>query len=118
MRKSIVTFSRNTRLAAKFDICSILQLRNSENPGKHLGVPLLIGQNKKQVFFDLVDKVKHRIEGWKAKLLSQARRTVLIKAVASALPAFTMSHFLLPKSLCLHLDTLFMRFWWGFKDGK
>lgn len=36
--------------------------------------------------------------------------------MASALPAYTMNQFLLSKTLCLCLDSLMMRFWWGHRD--
>lgn len=103
VHKSSVNFSQNSQLAVKHEICSILNLRQSANPSKHLGVPIIIGPNKRRVFSYLVDKVTSQIDGWKAKLLSQAGRTVLIKVVASSLSAYTMSHFLLPKAICSHL---------------
>jgi hypothetical protein len=59
-----------------------------------------------------------KIEGWRAKTLSQAGRTVLIKATASSIPSYTMSTFLLPKSFCTALDKSFKDFWWGFPEGK
>lgn len=59
-----------------------------------------------------------KIEGWRAKTLSQASRTVLIKAIASSIPSYTMSIFLLPKSLCTALDKSSKDFLWGFPKGK
>lgn len=38
--------------------------------------------------------------GWKGKLLSNAGREILIKAVAHATPTYTMNYFKLPDSLC------------------
>jgi hypothetical protein len=59
-----------------------------------------------------------KIEGWRAKTLSQVGRTVLIKAIASSIPSYTMSIFLLPKSLCTALDKSFKNFLWGFLKGN
>jgi hypothetical protein len=50
-----------------------------------------------------------RIEGWRAKTLSQAGRLVLIKSVAAALPSYAMSSFLLPISCCKELDKAFKK---------
>lgn len=38
----------------------------------------------------------------------------LIRSVASALPSYVMSNFLLPHSFCYELDSLLRDFRWGF----
>jgi hypothetical protein len=62
--------------------------------------------------------VKSKVDGWRAKSLSQAGRLVLIKSVAAAIPSYAMSTFLLPKSICSQLDKVFKNFWWGFSSSK
>ncbi|KAB1204935.1 hypothetical protein CJ030_MR7G015231 [Morella rubra] len=70
----------------------------------------------RQACKDLQDKVAKRVAGWKARALSQAGRTVLIQAVASAMPSYFMAVFLLPKEVLRDIDRVFKNFWWGFKD--
>ena len=53
------------------------------------------------------------MQGWEVKLLSQAGREILIKAVAQALPAYTMSCFKLPMNLCHEIEALIRKFYWG-----
>jgi hypothetical protein len=77
-----------------------------------------MGNVKKRAFQGLIDKVKSRIEGWRAKTLSQAGRLTLIESVAAALPSYAMSTFLLPSSFCIELDRIFKNFWWGFPALK
>ena len=45
--------------------------------------------------------------------MSQAGREILIKAVAQALPTFTMSCFKLPITLCNKIEALIQKFFWG-----
>jgi hypothetical protein len=79
---------------------------------------LFILNSKKRAFQGLIDKVKSKIEGWRAKTPSQARRLTLIKSVAVALPSYSMSTFLLPTSFSSELDRIFKNFWWGFPALK
>ena len=51
--------------------------------------------------------------GWKEKLLSSAGKEILIKAVAQAVPSYTMSCFKLPDTLCEELTGMVRQFWWG-----
>ena len=46
-------------------------------------------------------------------MFSQAGRETLIKAVALALPTYTMSVFKLPISICDEIKASMARFWWG-----
>ena len=64
------------------------------------------------------EKLDNKLSGWKEKLLSQAGKEVLIKAVAQAIPTYTMSVFKLPDSLYDELAGLIQIFWWGQKEGK
>ena len=84
----------------------------------YLGLPLLVGRSKQNTFRALKEKLDNKPSGWKEKLLSQAGKEVLIKAVAQAIPTYTMSVFKLPNSLCDDLIKIIRRFWWGMKDGK
>lgn len=52
------------------------------------------------------------------KLLSAAGKEVLIKAVAQAIPVFSMSCFRLPRGLCDSITSIIRQFWWGSKQGK
>ena len=60
---------------------------------KYLGLPLLVGRNQKNTFNELKEKLAKKLTGWKEKLLSKARKEGLIKAVAQAIPSYTMSCF-------------------------
>lgn len=47
-----------------------------------------------------------RMQGWKEKLLSQAGKEVMIKAVIQSIPTYSMSVFKLPVSLCKEIETM------------
>ena len=77
---------------------------------KYLGLPPLIGRGKRKAFNRIKDQVGRKIAGWKGKLLSNAGREILIKAVAQATPTYTMSVFKLPDSLCKELNSMMGNF--------
>ena len=51
-------------------------------------------------------------------MLSKAGKEVLIKAVAQAIPTYTMSCLKIPDSLCDELTTMIRKFWWGQKKDE
>jgi hypothetical protein len=116
--KSSIHFSRNTDSSVIHSICGILPFKRALSSAKYLGLPFLFSKSKSADFKDILDKVSGKIEGWRAKTLSQAGRTVLIKSVASTIPAYAMSSFLLPSSISTLLDKMFKKFWWGFPVNK
>ena len=63
------------------------------------------------MFADVKERVAKKLSGWKEKLLSIGGREVLVKAIAPAIPTYTMSGFLLPKSLCDDIEGIMRRFW-------
>uniref|UniRef100_A0A2N9EYX1 Reverse transcriptase zinc-binding domain-containing protein n=1 Tax=Fagus sylvatica TaxID=28930 RepID=A0A2N9EYX1_FAGSY len=65
------------------------------------------------MFSEIKERVAKRLQGWKEKFLSKAGREVLIKAIAQAIPTYSMNCFLLPKSWCSDVDGLITKYWWG-----
>lgn len=53
------------------------------------------------------------ISNWKNKFPSQAGREILLKAMAQAIPTYTMSIFLFPKTLLREINAMMSRYWWG-----
>ena len=59
-----------------------------------------MGNNKKNSFKEIKEKLAKRLVGWKEKLLSKAGKETLIKVVAQAIQTYAMSCFKIPDSLC------------------
>ena len=70
------------------------------------------------MFAEVKDRVAKKLTGWKGKLISIGGREILIKAVAQAVPTYTMSCFQLPKTHCQDLENMMRSFWWGQKDKE
>ena len=102
--KSSIFFSPNISQKLKDEILNILGPMNDSRHTKYLGLLSIIGQSKKLVFAEIKEKVCKKLASWKGKLLSLGSKEVLIKAVAQAIPSYTMSCFLLPKRLCEDLE--------------
>lgn len=116
--KSAIFFSKNCKSAVKASVNSVLKLPPIPASAKYLGIPLFILRNKKDSFSVLKERIFAKVTGWKARLLSQAARTTLIKSVLNAIPTYIMSLFLIPKSLCAEIDSVLRKFWWGFPQEK
>ena len=80
---------------------------------KYLGLPLIIGKSKVEIFAEIKERVEKKLSGWKEKILSMGGQEILIKAVVQAIPTYTMSCFQIPKSLCDEIEGMIRKFWWG-----
>lgn len=116
--KSSLFFSPNTKQQVASDIKSIFNLKEVSMHEKYLGLPSMVGRNKKCYFNEVKLKVMNKIKGWHSSLFSIRAKEVLIKAVAQAIPTYAMSVFKVPLGLCDDLQKLLTRFWWGAKDSE
>ncbi|KAL4297103.1 hypothetical protein GQ457_12G013590 [Hibiscus cannabinus] len=91
--KSAIYFSNGMTTESKRNIQDILCMREEEDLGTYLGIPLIVGKNKTNAL----------------------GREVLIKAVAQALPAYAMMCFLLPDCIIDPLVSTIRNFWWSGK---
>ena len=58
------------------------------------------------------------MQGWKEKLLSQAGKEVMIKAVIQSIPTYSMIVFKLPIGLYKDIEAMIRKFWWGQGEVK
>ena len=97
--KTTIFFSKSTNEDTQTTIQNLLGVNIVWHYEKYLGLPSFVGCKKKESFTYIKQQVWKRIQGWEGKLLSQAGREILIKAVAQSLPTYTMACFKLPISL-------------------
>ncbi|XP_075654998.1 uncharacterized protein LOC142625188 [Castanea sativa] len=117
-KKTTLFFSRNTDEQMKEAIKSFLNVLAIQHYEKYLGLPSFVGRAKKECFTHLKEKIWARMEGWKEKLLSQAGKEVMIKAVVQSIPTYSMSVFKIPVGLCKDIEAMIRKFWWGQGDSK
>lgn len=111
--KSAICFSKNTRQNDRAGVCSVLGVEEHSSLGKYLGLPSVVGINKREIFGFLKDKVWQKLNSWKRRCLSRAGKEILLRTVLQALPNYVMSMFLIPKTLCHDLQQMMNMFWWG-----
>jgi len=82
-----------------------------------LGLPVQVAKSNKKITFEYIkQRIWARIQGWQEKLLPKAGKEILIKAVAQAIPTYTMSCFDLSKSLCYEISSMIGRYRWSQQD--
>jgi hypothetical protein len=111
--KTTLFFSKGTSMNTQDSIKTTLGVPIIRQYEKYLGLPSLVGRNRSASFSQIKERVWTKLKGWKEKLLSQAGREILIKAVAQAIPTYSMSCFKLPIRLCQDLEAMIRKFWWG-----
>ena len=116
--KTTIFFSKSTKVESRNQIKLALGVPEIIQYEKYLGLPLLVGRNKKASFNYIKERIWKKLQGWKEKLLFQAIREILIKAVVQAIPTYTMSCFKLPIGLCSEIESLIRTFWWGQKGER
>lgn len=87
-QKSDIFFSNNIGQGARNELPQIMGVWQPLNTGRYLGLPSLIGRNKKTGFGYLRDKLWGKLQSWRDKGISKARKEVLNKAAAQAIPAY------------------------------
>ncbi|KAL0005698.1 hypothetical protein SO802_013259 [Lithocarpus litseifolius] len=88
--KSRVFFSPNVDPEEREALSSILGFNSTTNLGKYLGFPIKHPGRQGHDFGSILDRVKKKLAGWKANLLSMAGRMILIQASSSAIPSYVM----------------------------
>ena len=116
--KTAIYFSKHTPKASQNVIKEALEVPIIRQYEKYLGLPSFVGRNRSESFTQIKERVWQTLKGWKEKLLSQAGYEVLIKAVAQAIPTYSMSCFRLPTKLCTDLETMVRHFWWSNKTDQ
>lgn len=94
----------------------MLNMHKVSRHTKYLGLPLVVRQNKSEVYRSLEDKIEAKIMDWKNIALSWNGKETLIKACPQAMPIYSMSCFRIPKGICDNLTSLTLNFWWN--NGK
>ncbi|KAL0900977.1 hypothetical protein Bca101_084938 [Brassica carinata] len=116
--KSSISFSSKTPQEIRLRIHSYLGIEKEGGVGKYLGLPEHFGRRKKDLFTNIVERIRQRASSWSSRRLSTAGKLVMLKAVLSAIPTYAMSCFLLPVSLCKRIQSALTRFWWDECEDK
>ncbi|XP_056842911.1 uncharacterized protein LOC130495527 [Raphanus sativus] len=110
--KSATTFSAKTPAEVKARVKTTLGIEAEGGLGKYLGLPEHFGRKKRDIFASILDRIRQKAHSWTSRFLSGAGKQVLLRAVLSAMPNYSMSCFKLPVSLCKQIQSLLTRFWW------
>ena len=74
--KTRVFFSPNVDLDMRNDLCDVLGFRFTPSLGKYMGFPIK-HRGVQQDFGFILERIQNKLTGWKANLLSIARRVIL-----------------------------------------
>lgn len=99
LSKSSITFGKKVDQDQRDLIRVVTGINNTGGEGIYLGLPETFVGSKVSTLSFLEERVSKKINSWSTKFLSQGGKEVMIKAVSMALPTYTMSCFLLSKTL-------------------
>ena len=114
--KSRVYFSPNVDRDSRESFCDILGFVSTPSLGKYLGIPIKHLGSSPQDFNFILDRVKNKLVGWKANLLSLAGWLVLIQASSAAILAYFMQCIYIPNKILEEINQVNRNFLWGLSE--
>lgn len=90
-------------------------IKQEGGEGIYVGLPETFGGSKVSILSYLEEKMSEKVQGWHTRFLSPAGKEILLKTVILALPTYTRSCFLLPKTNCRKIVSIVSNFWWRSK---
>ncbi|XP_016168316.1 uncharacterized protein LOC107610838 [Arachis ipaensis] len=109
--KSGLIFGRQVPIQRRVNIEEITGMNSWEDSGRYLGLPARWRRSKNKALEWIQEKILDKMQGWKEKLLNQAGKEVLIKAVIQAIPVYAMNIIKFSKSFCKRIEAAIARFW-------
>ena len=116
--KSRVFFSPSLDKDHRDALGDILEFQSTPNLGRYLGFLMKHRGASNQDFNFVLEKVKKKLAGWKANLLSIAGRSVLIQASTSTIPAYVMQNNQLLGKILDGIDRVNRNFLWNSTNTK
>lgn len=93
-----------------------MRVKTVSHHSKYLGLLVVFGRSKKEIFSMVVEKMRKKIKGWKEKFESRSGKEVLIKVVVQAISNYIMSCYKLLEGVYHEIEALLAKFWWGLKN--
>ena len=87
-------------------MASILGCEVASLPFEYLGLPLGAPSNASHIWDGILEKMEHRLAGWKQPLLSKGGRVTLIKSNLANIPMYYMSLFKTPIKVANRIEKL------------
>ncbi|XP_075508178.1 uncharacterized protein LOC142545090 [Primulina tabacum] len=116
--KSQIFVSKNVDDMVANSLSTASGIPLTDDLGKYLGVSSIHGRANNNLYKQVLDRIKSRLEGWKTKYLSFAGRKVLVQPVLNAIPLYTMQTSLLPMGICSEIEKTIRNFLWGRQYGE
>ncbi|OMO52435.1 reverse transcriptase [Corchorus capsularis] len=111
--KSAILFSSNTTEDVRRLVMWKLGVQRVLEQDKYLGLPIMIGKNRKRELQFIKERLAKRVSLWQNKLFSIAGKAVMIQSVGQSILVYPMSVFCFPKGFIHELNMILAKFWWG-----
>ncbi|KAL0394575.1 UNVERIFIED_CONTAM: hypothetical protein Slati_4423700 [Sesamum latifolium] len=112
-----MVFSKNVDAVSRTTLANILGVTVVSKHDKYLGLPMVVGRSRKEVFDGIKEQMWKKLQNWSSKQLSQRRHMVLMKSVLQSLPTYVMSCFLLPNSLLGEIESMMAAVFWSCRSN-
>ena len=103
---SSITFSQNVPGHIKAVISDLLAVPLEASSGMYLGLPYIVGRDKRTTFVYNKDRICSRLRDWEKRFLSRAGKEILLKSIIQAIPSYVMRVFLLPSTFCTEIEKI------------
>lgn len=97
--------------------CDILDFSSAPSLGKYLDFPIRHPGSSSQDFDFILERVKKKLVGWKANLLSLAGRAMLIQTSSAAIPSYVMQCNQILGKILEGIDQVNRNFLWGSSES-
>ncbi|KAK5771232.1 hypothetical protein PVK06_047420 [Gossypium arboreum] len=108
--KSQVFFSKAVGNDLANQITCTFGMEHVADLGRYLGVLMLHKRVTNATNSFIIEKVRKRLSGWNAKLLSLVGWVSLAKSVLFTIPSYFMQSTLTPKGVCQDIEKIIRRF--------